>query len=96
MGGDRFNLGDAVAFADGRCRVCVCDNPPQLTCTRKQCPGTQSSHAHVMDMSFMTVIYDRKCKKYLVCFCPRKGMEGLRVPLARGRMREYATVPFHT
>ena len=39
MGEDRFNLGDVVAFADGRCRVCVCDNPPELTCKREPCPG---------------------------------------------------------
>ena len=53
MGGDKFNLGDLVAFADGRCRVCVCDNPPQLTCTRKPCPGTTSPHAHLMSRHSM-------------------------------------------
>jgi hypothetical protein len=37
LGNDVFNLGDLVLFANNRCKSCVCDSPPYLSCRQKKC-----------------------------------------------------------
>lgn len=38
LGNVTFNLGDKVTDSSDPCEECICTTPPELTCTRTECP----------------------------------------------------------